>query len=150
LTHLPNPSTWGRWDDIVVDVNKYTLFCDADSSVILDLPQNKGICDVLASIKDLRRLGIAIEHKNSATTSATDLEHDYAKAIVPSVYRKYRVRQMFGSSRRAGLFFGRGVPALWVHPDGDDPGDIYPHEKDGRIVTISEFLTKLASVSNRD
>ncbi len=52
----------------------------------------------------------------------------YIEAIAPSVLKKYRVRQVFGS--RAGWPFGREVPALVVvGPSGiaEDVKDIaYP------------------------
>ncbi len=38
----------------------------------------------------------------------------YIEAIAPSVLKKYRVRQVYGSRRRAGWPFGREVPALAV------------------------------------
>ena len=38
----------------------------------------------------------------------------YIEAIAPSVLKKYRVRQVFGSRQRAGWPFGREVPALVV------------------------------------
>ncbi len=126
---------------------KYELFYEPDVSMIFDThPQNKGVRDVLEHIDDFRKEGVPIEKRNTAKMSATDLEHAYIRAILPSVYRKYRVRRIFGSNRQAGLFFGRGVPALLVSdPTHKTPGDVYPHEQAGRIVTIHEFLTQLSA-----
>jgi hypothetical protein len=125
----------------------YELFYDPDVSTSLDvLPQNKGVRDVLEHVDDFRKEGVAIQKRNTAKMSATDLEHAYIRAIVPSVYRKYRVRRMFGSNRHAGLLFGRDVPALLVSDTTHKtPGDVYPHEQAGRIVTIHEFLTQLSA-----
>jgi hypothetical protein len=130
---------------------KYELFYDPDVATIFDThPQNKGVRDVLEHIDDLRKEGVLVEKRNTAKMSATDLEHAYIRAIVPSVYRKYRVRRMFGSNRQAGLFFGRGVPALVVtDPTHKTPGDVYPHEQTGRIVTIQDFLTELLAAKKK-
>jgi hypothetical protein len=124
---------------------QYELFYDPDVSTIFEThPQNKGIRDVLEHIDDFRIGGVSIEKRDTAKMSATELEHAYIRAILPSVYRKYRVRRIFGSNRQAGLLFGRAVPALLISdPTHKTPGDVYPHEQAGRIVTIHEFLTQL-------
>ena len=124
---------------------QYELFYDPDFSTIFEThPQNKGIRDVLEHIDDFRIGGVSIEKRDTAKMSATELEHAYIRAILPSVYRKYRVRRIFGSNRQAGLLFGRAVPALLISdPTHKTPGDVYPHEQAGRIVTIHEFLTEL-------
>jgi hypothetical protein len=124
-------------------VLKYELFYDPDLSIIFDThPQNKGVRDVLEHIDEFRKDGRPIEKRNTAKMSATDLEQAYIRAIMPSVYRKYRVRRIFGSNRQAGLFFGRGVPALLISdPTHKTPGDVYPRDEAGRIVTIHDFLT---------
>ena len=127
----------------------YELFYDPDlSTVFVTHAQNDGVRDVLERLDDFRKKGLAIEGRNTAKMSATDLEHAYIRAILPSVYRKYRVRRIFGSNRQAGLFFGRGVPALLISdPTHKTPGDVYPHEEAGRIVTIHDFLTELLSTN---
>jgi hypothetical protein len=129
---------------------KYELFFDPDLSTIFDThPQNKGIRDVLEHIDDFQKKGIPIEKRNTAKMSATDLEHAYIRAIVPTAYRKYRVRRIFGSNRQAGLFFGRGVPALLISDSSHKaPGDVYPHDQAGRIVTIHDCLTKLVAFAS--
>jgi hypothetical protein len=124
---------------------KFELFYDPDFSTIFDThPQNKGVRDVLEHIDEYAEKRVPIQRRNTAKMSATDLESAYIRAITPSVYRKYRVRRIFGSNRQAGLFFGRGVPALLVSdPSQKTPGDVYPHEEGGRIVTIHDFLMTL-------
>ena len=72
-------------------------------------------------------------------------------AVMPSVYGKYRVRTVFGTNRQPGIKFGLSVPALFVHdPSGETAGHVYPHDKLGRYVTISEFLTELLAGSSKD
>ncbi|MCS6936973.1 MAG: hypothetical protein RMJ96_03495 [Candidatus Bipolaricaulota bacterium] len=63
----------------------------------------------------------------------------YMKAVMPAVLRKYRVRQVFGSKRHPGRFFGKEVPALVVYENGH-PRDIYPHEENGQVISIKAFL----------
>lgn len=65
----------------------------------------------------------------------------YGKAIVPSVWNKYKVRTIFGTNRNSGCFFGKEQPALLV--EGDIWG-IYPHEMDGKKITIEDFLRNLS------
>ena len=122
---------------------KFELFYDPD--LISDAhPQNKGIRDILARLGEFRPDGAPIQKRNTAKMSATELEQAYIRAIVPSVYRKYRVRRIFGSNRQAGLLFGRSVPALLISdPFHKTPGDVYPHDEAGRIVTIHDFLATL-------
>lgn len=120
---------------------KYELFYDPDVSMIFEThPQNKGVRDVLAHLDEFRK-NIPIQERNTAKMSAKDLDSAYIRAIQPSVYRKYRVRRIFGTNRQAGIFFGRQVPALLISDLGNrTPGHIYPHEEGGRIVTIQDFL----------
>jgi hypothetical protein len=74
-------------------------------------------------------------------------------AAVPAVFGKYRVRTIFGTNRQPGIKFGLSVPALFVRdPSLERAGDVYPHQKAGRYVTINDFLTGLlaAPVSGAD
>jgi hypothetical protein len=127
----------------------FELFYEPDLSRIFDThSSNKGIRDVLVHINDFRKKGIPIKVRDTARMSATDLEHAYSRAIVPSANHKYRIRTIFGTIRRAACFFGRQVPALLVSdPTHENPGDIYPHEKGGRIITIYEFLKEIPATS---
>lgn len=65
----------------------------------------------------------------------------YSRAVMPSVWKKYRIRKIFGTNRQSGIFFGREQPALLL--EGDVWG-IYPHEQDKKLVTIENFLENLA------
>jgi hypothetical protein len=100
---------------------------------------NKGIEAVLA---EAQKFGL--ELVETSKMPAEELRNEYGRAIIPSVWKKYRIRQIFGSRRHSGFMFGRNVPALLIENDaqGTFPEDVYPHEKDGRIVTIYEFLTR--------
>lgn len=65
-----------------------------------------------------------------------------SRAVPPSVRRQYGVKRVFGTNKYVGSRFGRGVPALVVLEDGR-PVDVYPHEEEGRIVTIADYLRRL-------
>jgi hypothetical protein len=73
--------------------------------------------------------------------SDSELDDHYGKAIMPSVWNKYRIRTVFGTNRNSGCFFGKEQPALLIE---GDIWEIYPHEKDGKKITIEKFLSGLA------
>lgn len=106
------------------------------------MASNKGIETVIAKPQEFR-----VELIETSEMPVEKLQSEYVRAIIPSVWKKYRIRQIFGSRRHSGFMFGRNVPALLVEndPRGMAPEDVYPHEKDGRIITIYEFLTKSAA-----
>ena len=87
----------------------------------------------------------ALEIIDTTEMERADLQRKYIDAIMPSVFKKYRVRQVFGSRRRAGWLFGRGVPALVVLGPNSSPmpEDLYPREERGTLVTIWDFLASL-------
>jgi hypothetical protein len=83
-----------------------------------------------------------VELKVVETAKMTGAERfaEYARAIVPSIFNKYQVRKVFGTNRQSGIFFGREEPALLVEGKRND---IYPHIKDGKTITIEDFLQEL-------
>ena len=67
----------------------------------------------------------------------------YTKAWAPSVFKKYKIRTVFGSHRNPGTDFGK-VPALLVYEKGSVYAvDVFPHDKHGKLETIENFLEKL-------
>jgi len=103
-----------------------------------DLSEIKGL------LRQLEKLGLSWEAIETSTFSEEELLKLYLEAIRPAIYKKYQVRQVFGSKRNAGYMFGRSVPALAVYePDKQFPSDIYPHRMGNRIVTIKAFLKGL-------
>jgi hypothetical protein len=62
-------------------------------------------------------------------------------AAVTAAFTRHAVRRIFASNKYPGTDFGISVPALRIEgATPNDPGDIYPHEEAGRVVTILEFL----------
>jgi len=82
---------------------------------------------------------------DTANMTDTELMEAYTKALLPSVWHKYRVRTVFGTNRHSGCFFGKMQPALLM--EGDIWG-IYPHEKDGEKVSMETFVANLSKTLN--
>lgn len=98
--------------------------------------------EIRAMLEEIAARGIRLEMVETSTLSDEALTKAYAEAVMPAVWRKYRVRQVFGSKRHPGRFFGREVPALVIY-ENDQPVDIYPHEENGQVITVKEFLKDL-------
>ena len=110
--------------------------------------ENEGfdLNEVLRILGRLEPLGVQWEVTDSGTISEEELGNLYLEATVPTARKKYRVRQVFGSKRRAGGLFGREVPALLVYESGKPyPVDVLPHRRGTRVVTIRAFLDDLAA-----
>jgi len=114
------------------------------AATLTGLECNKGIDKVLKHREDFRRQGIDLQFVDTTTMTDHERQTEYMRAVQPSVLKKYRIRQVFGSRRNAGFMFGRGVPALLVHGSSSGAAeDVFPHEESGRLVTINEFLSRL-------
>lgn len=112
----------------------------------LDSRENEGfdLSKIEALLKQLEKRGVAWEAVDTTAMSVDKLSDLYIESTVPTAYRKYHVRQVFGSKRHSGFLFGKGVPALLVYePGGRYPSDVYPHRAGDRIVTIRAFLEDL-------
>jgi hypothetical protein len=112
----------------------------------LDLQANNGfdLTEIKAALERLEELGISSEIVDISTMSEEKLSNLYSEAVLPAVFKKYHVRQVFGSKRNSGFLFGRGVPALVVYEPGNKyPSDVYPHRNGDRLVTIRSFLEDL-------
>jgi hypothetical protein len=121
---------------------KYVFYYSA-TEVLRDLPSNAGIEKAVLRSEEMRRQGFLVELVDTNLMGPGELQGRYIESIGPSVVKKYRVRQVFGSRRRAGWLFGRGVPGLVVmHPSGTVE-DLFPHERAGKLVTIADFVDSL-------
>ena len=114
--------------------------------------ENEGfdLNEVHGILHRLEALGVQWEVTDSRTISEEELGNLYLESTVPTARKKYRVRQVFGSKRRAGGFFGREVPALLVYESGKTyPVDVLPHRRGTRLVTIRAFLADLVTSVER-
>lgn len=91
-------------------------------------------------LEELAARGVRLEMVETSALSDEALMKAYIEAVMPSVVRKYRVRQVFGSKRHPGRFFGKEVPALVIYDEKGHPIDIYPHEENGQVIPIKAFL----------
>jgi hypothetical protein len=102
------------------------------------------ITKILAALDRLEKRSILCTKVDVSKMSDEQIGHTYVEATIPSVYKKYKIRQVFGSRKNSGWLFGKQVPALLVYDDGAKyPSDVYPHDNRGREVTIEEFLNSL-------
>ena len=111
----------------------------------LEVPSNKHFHEVLNLLRLLEKKGVSNEIIDTDSLSEEEIQKAYLDAVVPSVFKKFGIRRVFGSRRRSGWLFGRGVPALLVYEEGEQyPSDVYPHDEgQGRVKTIREFLYDL-------
>ncbi len=112
----------------------------------LEVEANEGfeISQVRNLLEQLEKLGVSCETIETSGMSQDRLLRLYLQAAMPAVYKKYPIRQIFGSKRISGVNFGRGVPALVVYERDDQyPSDVYPHRARQKIVTIRAFLEDL-------
>jgi hypothetical protein len=131
----------GEGEEVVV--MKLKLYYSTEHPPLED-PANQGFGEAIELLTALEQQGVNSERVDTSQLSDEEIYAAYTKACVPSVFKKFRIRRVFGTRRRSGCFFGRGVPALLVYGgDGDHPADVYPHEELGRTVTIKEFLEGL-------
>ena len=127
---------------------EYVLYCDA-TAILSGLECNKGIDEVLKDCGEYRRKGIELNIVDTSQMSEREIQADYLRAIQPSVRTKHPVRQIFGSRKRSGWLFGRGVPALIIQdPVRNAPEDVFPHRESDRIVTIHDALNRALSAQH--
>ena len=108
--------------------------------------ENTGVDEALSLASLLQQRSGVLEVVDTGQMDAPSLFQRYADAVTASVTKRYRIRQVFGSRRRSGSRFGKGVPALLVFRDNQDrPEDVYPHEASGQMVTIHDFFRQITS-----
>ena len=110
------------------------------------------LCDlkrIFSYLNELKKAGISVDLFDTAEISDSELYGHYIKEAVPSSVRKrYRIAHLFGTQKRSGIFFGKEQPSLLFYAEGSNvPTDVYPHDKEGRRISIEEFL--LSKLENR-
>lgn len=124
---------------------KLKLYYSTEQQPLGD-PANQGFSEAMELLTLLERQGISCERIDTSKLSDEEIYEAYARAWTPSVFKKLGIRRVFGTRRRSGCFFGKGVPALLVYDEDEDhPVDVYPHEELSRTITIKEFLEELVS-----
>ncbi len=124
---------------------KVELYCHPDN--VQDWPENEGLYGQQPErlLVRVREAGVEYAVIDVSGLSREALEDIYTRlAVVPSVRKRYGIRRIFGTNKCPGAFFGKSVPALVVLENGR-PEDVYPHEERGRIVTIKDYIDRLAA-----
>jgi hypothetical protein len=124
-----------------------TIYYDSENleQIHRTAPWNRGVDEVLARIGNLQLSGIRAVSTGHMTDDARTGEY-FRVVLWPVSKKHYRVRPCFG---RAGVSFGRGVPALVVWRDDGLVEDVYPHENQklpGQYVTISDYFLHFAGL----
>ena len=111
-----------------------------------DDDRNEVYDNVPALLEQIENKGLKCHRIDISQLTEEQLTEAYIHSVVgPTQLKKYRVRQVFGSARHSGWLFGKQVPALVVYRSGSRvPEDVFPHAIGGHIVTIREYLEKLA------
>lgn len=128
-----------------------TLLYPSNPAIIFEDDRNKGIEAVPGLLQELERRGAIVNKIDSSTLSNDQRIHEYSKAIIPAVYKKYEVKRIFGTNRHSACWFGVQVPALIVkHNAQDMVGDTFPHRvPPNSFITIHDFLrSALATVTS--
>ena len=97
---------------------------------------------IFSLLNKLKETGVSVELIDTARIEEKEV-HDFyiSEATLPSVRKQYRIGHIFGTQKKAGIFFGREQPALLVYQNGsEEPVDIFPHVTKGRRISIEEFL----------
>ncbi len=91
-------------------------------------------------LQNLKKKNIQLKIIDISSMSEDEVFRIYEIAWKPSVYKKYKIRRVFGTHRRPGIQFGI-KPALLVYESDDKyPTDVYPHDVHGKVITIEDFL----------
>jgi len=111
-----------------------------------DDDRNEGYGEVPALLEQIEKKGVKCHRIDTNQLTEIQMIEAYYRSVVgPTKLKKYRVRQVFGSTRQSGWLFGRQVPALVVYrSDSQVPEDVFPHALGRHMITIRQYLERLA------
>lgn len=125
------------------------LYCSSQN-MPRNCSANEGFPSAMYLLWLLNKRGIDSEIVDTVTLLEKEIEIAYNEAVIPSVKKKHKIREIFGSKRRSRFRFGKDVPALLVYENVCKPPiDVYPHKvkqgdsKERFNVTIREYLAYL-------
>ena len=106
-----------------------------------ETPTNDGIESVSGLLDQLHTQGVPVDRIDVAELTEKGRADAYMDAVRASVLNKYKIRQVFGSKRISGTFFGKQVPALILRNiETEHPEEVYPHQEPGEFALIAVFL----------
>ncbi len=113
-------------------------------------------------LSSLKEKGVSVEEVDTAWLPERKVKEFYTSSVIlPSIRKKYKISGIFGTRSSAGVFFGKEQPSLVVFEEGTEVErvarscegrskaitlprlevlDVYPHDENGRRVTIADFL----------
>jgi len=93
-------------------------------------------------LSSLKEKGVSVEEVDTACLPERKVKEFYTSSVIlPSIRKKYKISGVFGTRTSAGSFFGKEQPGLVVFSEGtEEIVDVYPHDENGRRVTIADFL----------
>jgi len=83
------------------------LYYRRDSWLRVQANKDFQLDEVHAMLEQLATRGVQLEMVETSTLSDEALMKAYLEAAMPAVWRKYRVRQVFGSKRHRSARLGR-------------------------------------------
>jgi len=98
---------------------------------------------LIKKLQNLKKKNIQIKIMDISSMSKDEIFKIYERAWRPSVYKKYKIRCVFGSHRQPGILFGKKPALLVYETEAEYPTDVYPHDIHGKVVTIEDFLTTI-------
>ena len=100
--------------------------------------------EIRSLLGKLKEKGVSVDEVDTAKIPESELKEFYTTSvIVPSIKNRYKISSLFGTRKAAGCFFGRERPGLVVYREGaTTPVDVYPHDSDGRRITIADYLSE--------
>ncbi len=92
-----------------------------------DSTANEGFGEVLELLEKVERKGVTCERVDTSKLTDEETFNAYTRSVIgPTQLKKYKVRQVFGSTRRSGWLFGKGVPSLVVYSSrGSEVPDMF-------------------------
>lgn len=93
-------------------------------------------------LSSLKEKGVSVEEVDTAWLPERKVKEFYTSSVIlPSIRKKYKISGIFGTRSSAGSFFGKEQPSLVVFEEcTEEVVDVYPHDENGRRVTIADFL----------
>lgn len=110
-------------------------------------PFRRYLDEIFSLLRKCEEKGIEYKIVDTKDMGNSEVNDIYINACMPSVFKKYAIRKIFGTNRNSGVFFAKQVPALLIYEDNQiAPSDVYPHEKGKREIEIVEFLKNLLAL----
>lgn len=141
----------------------FVLFYDSTVDPMA-VPANKGFAEALRVATQLEKSGL-FSVVDTNEYSPEELQKAYYQAVQVSVYKQYKIRQVFGSRRHSGWLFGKGVPALLVYERSyptvikkiqggsrvelrdSFAEQVYPRDEGGVVVSIRDYMERFVDDS---